>query len=272
MAFALHQTWNSAVLPDRAAGRLGGQVGAIASVGLSPATGRAVATLLSIVVHILLIWILLNRLVAAAPPDDVREPPASPMILIDLGGVPSPSTGRAQSRPEPKQPQQATAQVDASTPSAAPNPEWTMTRLTGAPAMPAGDEGGGSSGSGRGEVGPGGYDPYAGAAPLRRGDGLARPERRVPGLLSDDADLAIDQAVLEAARRLVAAKLPGQAGTVEVTVRVSATGVVIEAAAHSGSAPLAAREALAKALIGKRIYREAVSSPGIFTLPTVRLG
>ena len=127
------------------------------------------------------------------------------------------------------------------------------------------------------------YDPYAGAAPLRRpepaaGGVVAMAERLIamaaaaPG---GGSGLELDTGALETIRIAVARSLRSGHGSAELSVRVAPDGRVLEAIALGGTASPAAKVALQRALLGSRLYRSraggAGTAPQIMRLPVLQL-
>ncbi len=131
-----------------------------------------------------------------------------------------------------------------------------------APAAPssAGAAGGASSGAsgGGGEA----FDPYAGAAPVRREAGQASA-----------GALELDKAALEAIRKLVGRSLASGHGTAQAYVRVSPAGIVVDAAVTGGTASPQAKAALRRTLLGKRLFSAGGSAADarMVSLPLLQL-
>jgi hypothetical protein len=84
--------------------------------------------------------------------------------------------------------------------------------------------------------------------------------------------LTLDEDALEAILRTASRSPRARAGTVELEVRVSPTGMVLAARVRGGSAPREAGEALRQALIGKRLFHGSASDAQILALPPLSLG
>jgi hypothetical protein len=294
MAFVLHQTWDATSLYRGEPGTAPASPSMLAPLladGRDRYAWKTGATLLSLLVHILILWLFLTRL--AGNPGEGGGSGAGSSVLhsFSLSGTSASSSEApakaAQMAPPPPAPaQQSDVDTSAATELAV---EWSVSRLPPRAAPPsepsssstasasavsaAGASAGG--GNGGGEV----YDPYAGAAPLRREAGQAGAPslgERVLGFFGFGSQasggLTLDEAALEGVRRAVANALPGRRGTAELTVRVSPTGVVLEVSAGRGSAPADARDALGRALIGKRLFLGSAVDAQTLTLPTLRLG
>jgi hypothetical protein len=295
MAFALAQTWNAAAPSPSGLAPLGLALSHRQETQLR----RAGATAFSILVHILLIWVLLNKLSGGMAGEGEGAGAGNGALMSFALSDPASAAASAsepEQVPQPRVERAPVSDVDSTAPTDLPPPEWTVSRLPPAqsqrPAAASGSAfagtsaGAGASGAGAG-AGQGGtqvYDPYAGAAPLRMNESGAGASStanmslgaRVLGFLGLDrpaaAGLTLDETALEAIRRAVERSLPGRRGTAEITVRVSPTGMVLEASARGGSAPAEARSALGRALIGKRLFSGAAVEAQTLTLPILRLG
>ncbi|HMJ92585.1 MAG TPA: hypothetical protein VK472_00650 [Allosphingosinicella sp.] len=294
MAFVLNQTWD-ATNPYRedhdGASASSALLAPLLADGRDRYAWKTGAVLLSVLVHILILWLFLTRLAGSAGDGDGAGSGSGILHSFSLSDSSASAAAPAREKAEvPPLPPAAVqpSDVDASAQSGL-VPEWSVSRLPPRPAPPsaspspaAGASAGASPGTGAAGAGSGGaevYDPYAGAAPLRRERGApAAPSLgdRVLGFfgLGPQAagGLTLDEGALEAVRRAVARALPGRRGTAELTVRVSPTGVVLEANARGGSAPVEVRDALGRALVGKRLFLGSAVDAQTLTLPTLRLG
>ncbi|HEY5723526.1 MAG TPA: hypothetical protein VIT45_14515, partial [Allosphingosinicella sp.] len=289
MAFVLDQTWDVAA-PVRGAAAAGAPFSALdplLSNGRDRYAWKTGAILLSILVHILILWLFLTRLAGTA--GDGRHAGILHSFSLSDSSASAAAPGREVVKVPPLPPAASeTSDLDASAETEL-VPEWSVSRLPPRPAPPnaqsspasastAGSTPGAAAGSG-GRAG-GVYDPYAGAAPLRRerGAGSQAPSlgERVLGFFGFGSrsfgGLTLDEVVLEAARRAVAGRISGRGGTADLIVRVSPTGVVLEVSMVSGSAPPDARDALARALVGKRLFQGNAADAQELALPTLRLG
>lgn len=296
MSFVLHRTWD-AIDPSRAGTGGASPVPALSGLlsdGRDRYAWKTGATMLSILVHILILWLFLTRL--AGNPGDGSGPGSAILHSFSLSDSSASAATPAREVLEvPPLPPAAVqpSEIDSSAETEL-EPEWSVSRLPPRPAPPstrsspdpaasastagsAPGTGTAGSGSGGGEV----YDPYAGAAPLRRERGGASSgtpslgDRMLSffGFGSPSAGgLTLDEEALDAVRRSVAERLPGRRGTAELIVRVSPTGVVLEVSALSGTAPPEARDALGRALIGKRLFLGNAVDAQTLSLPTLRLG
>jgi hypothetical protein len=252
---------------------------------------RSGATLFSILVHVLLLWLFISRLAGNAGDGDAigaGNGRLNSFSLSDPASAAPSSSSEARQAPQPRPAAQTASDIDATAATELP-PEWTVSRLPAEarPRSQASSEsaaadapvGPGGAGAGAGQGGSDVYDPYAGAAPLRRErDAAAAPSigERVLGFFgfgpASAGGLTLDETALEAIRRAASRSLPAGGGTVELEVRVSPTGMVLMAQMRGGSAPREAGEALAKALIGKRLYRGSAADAQTLFLPPLSLG
>jgi hypothetical protein len=199
--------------------------------------------------------------------------------------------------------------VDASTSPIA-RPEWSVskiivarpspapvTRSAPAPALASAANGAssgtGSTGaqSGSGAGGGSGYDPNAGAAPLRRDDpsGGAYAQAptpppsiatRIMGFLGlatpapPPAAFDLDEAALATARADAAGRLKGARGSVVFAVRISPTGMVLDAVIKRTSLSRPAAMAVRAAILGRRLFlpRGPVGDGGTVELPPIAIG
>lgn len=252
VAFMREQTWRVAEV----------RAGAGAAVPLLPQAWalrvRAGGSiLLSGLVHLALLWLLLTRLGpgdVAAP--DRPEGPPSRLLSFDMGSatVAPAAAPAAAVPPAPAAP----AEIDLSRASQLPPPEWSVATIAAPPqAAPAAPAPAASAGAAAGTGAGGGvYDPFAGAAPQRLRHGAE----------------GLDAALLEALRTAVSQAHPGAGGSVELTVRLSPAGAVLEARLRGGTAPAAAREAMRRILLGKRLFPAASGTAGTVDLPSFSLG
>lgn len=225
-------------------------------------------TLLTAIVHVLLIWVFMTKLTGSLPEEAAEGAPPGRMMRFDLPAqTPAGGAETPDRRPVPAE---RPSEVDATARTPLPPPEWSVARIaaaqaSAAPAAPAEAQPGAGGGAGSG--GSGLYDPFAGAAPLSR-------ERVPPGAAAAGSAAAgsagLDQARIEAARRQVQAALPGVKGTMDMIVSVSAAGDVLDAVPQGGSASAAAKEAFRRALIGARLF--GAGGPRRVALPRISFG
>ena len=290
MAFALSQTWNAAGLSSGGA-ETSAQQWRLFS-GQERYFRRLGAIVFSILVHMLLLWLLLSRLAGGAVGVDGAAAHRGVLSFSLNGPASAASAPRSESREilPPQVQQGRVSEVDASMSASLPPQEWTVSRLPPAASPPSAAASGSalagaSAGPGNPGAGSGGgrkdvYDPYAGAAPLRRedpGSGTAGSlGTRVLGFFGfgerGETGLSLDRAALDAIRFNVERSLPGRKGTAEILVRVSPTGMVLEADARGGSAPPEVLLALRRALIGKRLFSGTAANAQTLTLPVLSLG
>jgi hypothetical protein len=248
------------------------------------------AGLISACVHVLLLWVLATRLTGGLASEAFAEKTSQPMTLLDLAAAPSPPADASEPEkstqaPSP-QPEPRPVEVDRTIANEIPPPEWTIASLRAIPSQPgppaqaaSGALGAGAS-TGTGEAA---YDPYAGAAPLRRPEpsagGVIAVAQRLVGMAAagplSSAGLELDTGVLEQIRIAVARSLKGGHGSAELSVRVAPDGRVLEAIALGGTASPAAKAALQRALLGSRLYRRRAGGTGteslMLRLPVLQL-
>lgn len=270
MAFILAETWRE----EAGAGALSAPslFPAFSANGRDHYWAKSGGVLLTAGVHAFLLWLVVTRLSGtldpAAPP---LQRPVPMTFALTPGGA-----AAAQPLPTPVLPPPPAQQseLDASVPDALPPPEWTVARIAlpeaaedrAAPPqrqqLSAGAGGSGLSGSGAG--GAGVYDPFAGAAPLRR--------EAASGPQASGATLALNRPLLDSVRRALGRSHPGARGTVTLSVRVSPDGMVVEATPRGGTAPAEAKEALRRAVIGLRLFSGTAPAPQLLELPLLTLG
>jgi hypothetical protein len=293
MSFVLDQTWDESARLQALAGSPSASVWLLAK-GRDRHLRRASATSFSVIVHILLIWLFLNKLAGDPGPNEEAERGNGGLLLFALSDPGSVSAAASATEPLTAPPASAWAsEADASVAAELP-PEWSVSRLPPAPdplplrppPAPAASTlsgsalGTGATGAGAGKGDVGEYDPYAGAAPRWREGAQGASNQSLGQRLLDffgvrqapAAGLTLDAAALESVRRAIAAALPGRQGTAELVVRVSPTGMVLEVKARGGSAPAEARDALGRALVGKRLYRGSAAEAQTLALPVLSLG
>ncbi|NJS14091.1 MAG: hypothetical protein HC788_05090 [Sphingopyxis sp.] len=166
--------------------------------------------------------------------------PEQSTALASAGAAAGAAVEMAQS-PVPPSP------IETSTPTPISPPEWRVSRVPRlGPARPGPIATNGVSGvgvggrtSGVGGGGLGAYDPYAGAAPRWRPSASIRPD-------------GIDEVQLQAAIAEVKRRYPNARGTVDLRVRLSPGGMVLDVEFVSAITPALAA-ALRRALVGKPI-------------------
>lgn len=242
MAFTQVGTWDSA--HSRAA-----------APSWSPGaqTRRGAAICFSIVVHLGLLWMLVNHLAGAMPIRDKEEalrvfdvmPPG--IANEDAGAKPQPKLATLAAPPVPE--------VDLSTPADLPKPEWTMARVRVPRSAPSAQAAAGESAQGEaaGRGSPPRLNQFVGF-----GDG-------------EGGELLLDKAMLEAARLAALRAVPNSKGTALVFLRVSSSGKVMNAVIKGGSSAVGL--ALRRELVGKQLFqvRSKIAETALVALPPVSL-
>ena len=278
---------------------------------------RALSAILAGLIQILLIWLFLLSQVRSNSVPSSQGAGARGIAMLDLSKPidATPAGASAPQQPASAMTPQAppTAQqslVDASISPIA-RPEWSVskiivTRPSPAPVTPsksaaplASAANGAASGTGRagtqwGSGGGGsgsGYDPNAGAAPLRRDDpssgayALApSPPPSIGAKIMDFLGLStpatppatfdLDQAALATARADAAGRLKGARGSVVFAVRISPTGMVLDAVIKRSTLSRTAAMAVRAAILGRRLYlpRGPVGDGATIELPAIAIG
>lgn len=273
MAFVLADTWRE----EAGAGALAAPplFPALAANGRDRYWARSGGILLTLGVHLLLLWLLLSRLSGSLDPAaSAVERPVPMTFTLSQAGASAPQALITPVHPPPPAQQ---SELDATVPDALLPVEWTVARIAlpepardsaappPSPQQPSAG-GGGIGASGTGAGGAGVYDPFAGAAPLRRERVGDRPAS------GNAAPLALNRQLLDSVQRKLYRSHPGARGTVTLTVRVSPDGVVVEAIPRGGTASAGAKEALRRALIGLRLFSGTAATPQLLDLPSLTLG
>lgn len=224
---------------------------------------RVSALVISFVIQAGLMWLLINRLAGAGGvlPDEGNAATSMTLVELSMSAEAELEVNRADAAMPAERPE---TEIDLSTPSDLPTPEWSVTRIQverprqAAPApAPAEYEAArmvraGAAGSGAGQ-----YDPYAGAAPSRRQQALAASsvqQRKLRELVDfDETGFRMDRTVFEAARRQVLRQRDAR-GAVQLIVRISSTGAVLSVDSESAGVSPAVVEALRRALIGEQLF------------------
>lgn len=227
------------------------------------------ATLLSLALHSVLIWVLISRLADRPDQSAMQGSSDTGLTIIDLSGQ---SSHAQDNGPHTRLSRVQVTELEATTATNLPKLEWAISRISipidvaqpriaqvdkgiGEQANPVGQTSGEAGSSARGDAP---YDPFAGAAPLRRNDHLlalaAAAAESASIKDSGPLEAFLDRRVLQAIAEQVS-WMPGSRGTVELIIRVTSGGVVFSAEATGGTAPAKAKERLRAALLGKRIYR-----------------
>jgi hypothetical protein len=266
VAFVLQQSWHGVEEPP--SGRPldeSALVGALAGALRGDRVRQGAGTVLTVAVHIVLLWVLATRLVGEG---EGKAPAPVRVLQFDLAAAAGPPVAAAPAAAAARAPEPALQDnaVDTSARTDLPPPEWSVSRIAMPPAAPSDrptvEVGGSQAGAGAG--GRGAYDPYAGAAPLPLNRATAPAPPAAGALILDTHALAAVRQGVE--RRLAACR-----GTIVFSVRVSPTGVVLDAAARGGTAAPAAVSAVRGALLGKPLFRGRAAGAEERQLPEIML-
>ena len=218
-----------------------------------PQARRAAAIFFSVVVHLALLWLLINHLAGTIPERGKEEvlsvfnvmPPG--IANEDAGAKPRAELAALATPPAPD--------VDLSTPADLPRPEWTVTRIRAPRSAPSSEAVTGESAEGdsSGRGSPPRLNQFVGF-----GDGAG-------------GELLLDKAMLEAARQAAIRAVPDSKGTALVFLRVSPSGKVMNAVIKGGSRSVVS--ALRRELVGKQLFqvRSKISESALVALPPVSL-
>lgn len=253
----------------------------------------------TLIFHIVLMWVLLTYAVLAPLSGKGEGDSGKTLSLFDLPeAAASNEDSAAADETVAVQPSQMAALPAPELPAetAVPDPpEWSMSRIrvprpvqSSAQAMTVANSGRpvrSSSLPGGGTASPGGtdiYDPYAGAAPMRREDKMASSpspsgliERFLGAVgLGQQADAPeLNERVLEQARADMRRRFPGQHGSVALTVRISPTGLAMEIHVRNRTLSDEAMEFLKARLIGRPLFSGTSPSngPQMIDLPMITI-
>lgn len=258
---------------------------------------RPAAMALAVLLHVFLVWVLLNRMGMGA-----GEAPGggggSVLTMInltdsaaDLEETPQEQTAQLSSTVTPPQP--AEAEPDVESPA-----EWSITKIgvTRSTALPpskpspappptmaanAEDAPGHTGGaSGGGDI----YDPYAGASPMRRDErhagGLASRGPAAPGLADRILNALglggaatdmpqINQPVLDRMKRAVRHRFPAVRGSVDLAARISPTGQVLELIVRREDVGSEVLALIRQEMIGRALFavQSHTTGPSLVDLP-----
>jgi hypothetical protein len=236
---------------------------------------RMAAAGLSILIIATLCWMLLDRL--SGPGIGRSGAGGSGLKMFTVSTAP-PAEVSVSKAVTPPQPSAATADVDVSKPADLPI-EWSVAKVrvakeAGASAVvqpPILAGGGAVAGGG------GGYDPYAGASPHRNdvpAAGLAYAAGLAPGGANAGAGqpttITLDPGLIDAAKRAALRVQPGARGRVLLSVRLSASGAIMEVRPERSELEQAPLHALMRALLGARV--RAAGDSAALRLPEIIVG
>jgi hypothetical protein len=243
MAFVQVRSWDMV-----AAGAASG------SRGLPVPVRRAAACAFTLLVHLMLLWLLLNHLSGGLPGAAAREQTLTIFNVAPPGD--SNDEQPAGSRLSTIAPIAAAAtEVDLSTPADLPKPEWTLASIRVPRTAP-------SSAA------------LAGAAADQAGTGRGSASHLNQFVGFGDSiggELLLDNAMLEAARLAALRAFPGAKGSALIFLRISPTGTVTSAVVKGGSRDIGF--AFQRELVGKKLFlvRSAITDSALVALPPVSL-
>jgi hypothetical protein len=242
MAFTQVGSWDAARAPAAAP-----------SWALGAQSRRGAALTFTAIVHLALLWMLVNHLAGATPLREKEE--ALRVFDVMPPGIANEDAG---AKPQPKLAALAAPslpEVDLSTPADLPKPEWSMARIRVPRAAPSSEATAGESAQGdsAGRGSPPRLNQFVGF-----GDGAG-------------GELLLDKAMLEAARRAAIRAFPDSKGTALVFLRVSSSGKVMSAVIKGGSRDVGS--ALRRELMGKQlcVVRTKIAESALVALPPVSL-
>lgn len=248
--------------------------GGARSLRTGGALSRPSGILMSIAVHLFLGWLVLGLSAKPGPADSGAGGDGALHVINLFEGSAGAAERPVERTPPPPPPPSATAaEVELTTPSLLPPPEWSVTRITSPqpmPPAPAVAAGSAAAAAGTSGGGPSTYDPFAGAAPLR--DPNAEAGGSLFGSAPAQGRWELDETAFRAA--IAAARRAGAAGgNVVWRARVSGTGEVVEIDILGGSASERTRTALRSSLLGRRLFRARSGQAGlaVVPLPTIEL-
>lgn len=281
MAFVRVETW-SADFPSQFGvqprSRAATALDRLLADGRDAKIRRVAAIILTLAIHLGLIWLILDRL---APGIGTGEGNGhgDGILVMDLSGLQSTDgaqsdAGQASMQPPPTP---ENSPVEASAPSETFKPEWTVSKLkianaqptmaavtpavvSGAASVRAGNAGQSAGGGGQG------YDPFAGASPQRRDPGatLAGGAKQTPGFGEQVADWlgfgkateepVLDRRAFEEAAQAIRRALPGRRGQLEIKVRISDQGSVLSASVGGLALGAEGIGRVRAALIGRKLF------------------
>ncbi len=250
MAFIQLESWQAAPASESGAAAA---FRALLPAGLDMSARRAAACAFSVLVHLCLLWFLVNRLADGAAADDrARQPGLTVFDVAPPGATPSEPAKDLQAAMAAAR---AVSIVDLSRPADLPPPEWTIARIsapvpaaTGSSASADASDAGGAAG---------------GSAPRLRqfvgfGDGIG-------------GEMLLDRNMLEDVRQAAMRAFPEAKGTALIFLRVSPSGVVMGAVVKGGGHDIGL--ALRRELLGKKLFqmRSVIKESALVALPPVNL-
>lgn len=242
-------------------------------------------TILSVAVHSLLLWAVLARFNVIATDNGPSSQYGALQLLqldtkdsdpgADIGKTSAPASASKPSDDSSVQKSPLDTVVDTSV-----TPVWAVP--TAAPTQPV------AAPARQGGIGGSSYDPYAGAAPIRRvesdpaamffgpASATATVETSVVNLPSPDRRsrlFELDKRAFAQFRVDVVRMLAGVSGTVRLRVRVASDGSVVEAQARKASLTSDQTASVARLITGRSLFylREPTAESAIIDLPKLDL-
>lgn len=303
MAFIQVETWSADAFQRIGAPAKPAKLwpwGRVVANGREVPARRAAAVALSLAIHLGAIWLILDTFTTGIGKGEGKGR-GDGIVMIDLSGlqsadsVPSPS-GAAAPQPIPIP---LLNPLEASAPSDSFKPEWTISKLQVATTQPvvavatatpvaktgpvnaqAGSAGTGAGGGGQG------YDPYAGASPQRRDPnavattgaasetpGLGARVMSLLGLGASPEPPVLNKRAFEEATQAIRRALPGVQGRLEISVRISRTGAILDARIKIAALGAQDIKRVRSVLIGRKLFdlRGPVNEVQWLMLPTTVL-
>jgi hypothetical protein len=215
--------------------------------------------MITALVHIVVLWIFATRLAGDPGTGEAKPPPGAGIVSLTL----APPAAAAADAPSPAARPIAAPEatkVDLTTKTDVPPPEWTVSAIASAAPTATGAASPGTASATGSGTGGGVYDPFAGAAPLRSARTLVH-DASVNGLVpvGDESGLRLDERMFESVRLALARANPGVNGTLDLAMRVSQNGLVLEVAPVGGSLARHIGKQAANTFLGKRLFAGTAS-------------
>jgi hypothetical protein len=227
LAFVLQQSWREDVRAQR---RDAAPVRGPLFAGRDLRLGKSAGTILTVLIHILLLWVFATRL-GEAPGAAERQPEPTEAISLDMLPAPEPPAAEAAKAPPAEPAAAAPVTVDTSAPSQAAPPEWTVSRI--ASALPGGN---------------------GSAAAAKRGSMVRDATINALVPVGTESSFRLDDAMFAQLRAALTKAHPRMRGTVELNLNISADGMVLAAEPQGGSIAAAIGRDVAGRIVGTRLF------------------